>query len=104
MIRRPPRSTLFPTRRSSDLLLAIPLLDYLGGIGSLLMVCVLLAAAGAFLARRANDSRRLVLGGVPAGLLLGLLGFQTPPNPVELPTVKLSVPESAPSVFDVHCK
>ncbi|HEV3445878.1 MAG TPA: hypothetical protein VG099_14650 [Gemmataceae bacterium] len=82
-------------------LLAIPLLDYLGGMGSLLMVCVLLAAAAAVLARRANDSRRLVLGTVTAVLLLGLLVLQTASSRVDLRTVKLSVREERRSILDV---
>jgi spermidine synthase len=82
-------------------LLAIPLLDYLGGIGSLLLVSVLLAATAAVLARRANDSRCLVQGSVAAVLLLGLLVVQTATSRVDLRTVKLSLREEHRSILEV---
>jgi hypothetical protein len=69
-------------------LLAIPLLDWLGGVHSLLFVGALTAGASAALALRVRSRRQLFLPLVTALVFLGVLVVQTRSGKNDLRTIK----------------
>jgi len=74
-------------------LLAIPLLDHLGGIGSLAMVGLLAAVGSAVLAVRAGLRSRGAMAVVTALAFSGLVGRQLTSTGLDVRTVKLSARE-----------
>ena len=82
-------------------LLAIPLLNYLGGIRSLLFVSVLAAGASALLAARARARRQCIRPLALAAVFLGILGLQTWSGQLELRTLKIGPREEMRRVLEV---
>jgi hypothetical protein len=82
-------------------LLAIPLLNYLGGIASLLTVSCLAAAGSALLARKLGDRRRTLSGGAVALAVGSLLVLQLTTAKVDLHTVKVNEREAIQPILEV---
>lgn len=82
-------------------LLSIPLLNYLGGIGSLLMVSVLTAAASALLALPSRSRSRQVVALGTAVAFLGILVVQVQTARVDLRTVKATLREEMLPILEV---
>ena len=82
-------------------LLALPFLEQLGGVGSLLAVSVVLAGAGVLLGIRAGSGRRIGLAVVAACVLGAMLFMQMTTSRVDLRTVKLSLREEHRKIIDV---
>jgi hypothetical protein len=82
--------------------LAIPFLDYLGGSGSLLVVCLMLAVAGALLGWRAEHRPATLAGGGTAVAFLSLLIAQATTSKVDLQTVKMSLREQVNPILEVQ--
>ena len=82
-------------------LLAIPLLDQLGGIGSLAMVGLLSAAGSAVLALRVGARFRSTIALATVLVFSGLVTRQFTSSRVDVRTVKLSAREEQRTVFEV---
>jgi hypothetical protein len=82
-------------------LLAIPLLNWLGGMRSLLLVSVLAAGASAVLALRLRAGRRSFLPLATAVVFLVVLVVQTWSGKIDLRTVKLGPREEVRKVLEV---
>jgi hypothetical protein len=82
-------------------LVSIPLLNYLGGIGSLLIVSVLTAVAAAVLAARGGFTSRSVLAVATSVVVLTILCVQVRTARVDLRTVKMDLREESLGVLEV---
>jgi spermidine synthase len=82
-------------------LLAIPLLNYLGGIRSLLFVSVLTAGTSAWLAARAGARRWPVWPLATTLVFLGVLGLHTWSGKLDVRTIKFSPREVLRPILEV---
>jgi hypothetical protein len=82
-------------------LLAIPLLNYLGGIRSLLLVSVLTASASALLALGAQARQRSIWPLATVAVFLAVMGLQTWSGKLDLRTVKVGAREEMRPVLEV---
>jgi SAM-dependent methyltransferase len=82
-------------------LLAIPLLNYLGGIRSLLLVSVLTAGASALLALRAQARQRSIWPLATVVIFLAVLSLHTWSGKLDLRTVKVGSREEVRPVLEV---
>lgn len=85
---------------ASGCLLAIPLLDHLGGIGSLLMISAALSVGSLVQAWRADDRRGVRMGAFVALAFLGLIGVKAATSTVDVHTVKLSLREELGTILE----
>ena len=82
-------------------LLAIPFLNYLGGIGSLLAVSLILAVASTLLALRGSASKRRLVSFSTAAMVLTVSVLQGQTGRIDLQTVKLNWREQLRSILEV---
>jgi hypothetical protein len=82
-------------------LVSIPLLNYLGGIGSLLMVSLITAVASAVLAVRSGLTSRVVLAVATSVASLTILSVQVRTARVDVQTVKVNQREEALPILEV---